>query len=279
VGYQEAPLTAEGKIDYKEVAARITPRTKVALVTRSRGYQWRDALSVGEIGEAARFLHERAPGVCVLVDNCYGEFVEEAEPTEAGADLVAGSLIKNPGGGLAPTGGYVAGKAAFVDNAACRLTAPGLGAEVGPTLGIGRLLFQGFFLAPHVVGESLKGAAFCAALMEGEGYPVCPAPLARRSDIIQAVRLGSPGRLVAFCQGVQRGSAVDAFVSPEPWPMPGYAHPVVMAAGAFVQGASSELSADGPLAPPYTAYLQGGLVYEAVKMGCVAALEALAQAE
>ena len=278
VGYREVALTASGKIDYDAARGALCPRTKAVLVQRSRGYAWRDALSVGEIADAAAFVKRLCPRAVVIVDNCYGEFVEEAEPSEAGADLVAGSLTKNPGGGLAPCGGYVAGKAEHVRKAACRLTAPGLGGDVGATLGAARQMFQGLFLAPHVVGESLKGAMFCAALMEAEGYAVSPGVDSRRSDIIQAVRLGTEERLVAFCQGIQKGSAVDSFITPEPWLMPGYSHPVVMAAGSFVQGASIELSADGPIKPPYVAYLQGGLVYESVKMGCVAALENLREA-
>jgi cystathionine beta-lyase family protein involved in aluminum resistance len=278
VQYREVPLTPSGKIDYAAARGALCPQAKAVkavLIQRSRGYTWRDALRVSEIAEAAAFVKKLCPNAAVIVDNCYGEFTEEAEPAEAGADLIAGSLIKNPGGGIAPTGGYVAGKAELVRKAAFRLTAPGLGGEVGATLGVARLLFQGFFLAPHVVGESLKGAVFCAALMEAEGCAVSPGVDAVRSDINQAVRLGSEERLVAFCQGIQKGSAVDSFIMPEPWLMPGYSHPVVMAAGAFVQGSSIELSADGPIKPPYIAYMQGGLVYESAKMGCVAALENL----
>ena len=275
VQYREVALTQSGHIDYVAARGALCPQTKAVFLQRSRGYAWRDALGVGGIADAVEFVKRHCPRAAVIVDNCYGEFTEEAEPTEAGADLVAGSLIKNPGGGLAPTGGYVAGKAEHVRKAAYRLTAPGLGGAVGATLGVSRLLFQGLFLAPHVVGESLKGAAFCAALMEAEGCAVSPGVDDPRSDIIQAVRLGTQERLVAFCQGVQKGSAVDAFITPEPWLMPGYSHPVVMASGAFVQGSSIELSADGPLKPPYIAYVQGGLVYESVKMGCSAALENL----
>ncbi|MDR3119955.1 MAG: methionine gamma-lyase family protein [Clostridiales bacterium] len=272
VSYREVPLLPGGGIDFPAARAAIRPQTKLVLIQRSRGYGWRDALRIDEIAEAVSFVKNIRSGLIALVDNCYGEFVEDREPTEVGADLIAGSLIKNPGGGLAPSGGYAAGKAEYVKNAAYRLTAPGLGGNVGPTLGLGRMLFQGFFMAPHVVAESLKGAVFCAALMEQAGFPVSPAVDARRSDIIQAVELGSPERLIAFCRGIQKGSAVDSFVRPEPWAMPGYEHPVIMAAGAFVQGSSIELSADGPVVPPYIAYMQGGLIYESVKIGCLAAL-------
>jgi cystathionine beta-lyase family protein involved in aluminum resistance len=212
-------------------------------------------------------------GLIVLVDNCYGEFVEEREPIEAGADLIAGSLIKNPGGGLAPSGGYVAGVAEYVGNAAYRLTAPGLGGEVGATLGVSRLMFQGFYFAPHIVAESLKSAAFLAALMEMEGYKTSPSSGSARSDIIQAVALGSPERMKAFCRGIQAGSAVDSFVTPEAWPMPGYDHDIIMAAGTFVQGSSAELSADGPMIEPYIVYVQGGLIYESAKICHLTALE------
>ena len=275
IAYSELPLLPSGQIDLAGIRAAIHKNTKMVLIQRSRGYAWRSALTVREIGEAIAVIKECNPETIVLVDNCYGEFVERQEPTEVGADLIAGSLIKNPGGGLAPTGGYVAGRAKCVENAAYRLTAPGLGENVGPTLGQNRLLFQGFFLAPHVVAESLKGAVFCAALMEAEGFETSPGIDAVRSDIIQAVRFNDREKMIAFCQGIQKGSAVDSFVTPEPWDMPGYDHPVIMAAGAFVQGASIELSADGPVIPPYTAYMQGGLVYESVKLGCLHGLERL----
>jgi cystathionine beta-lyase family protein involved in aluminum resistance len=275
ISYREIPLLPSGHIDLHSVRDAISAKTKMILIQRSRGYAWRDALNMREIAEAAALVKSVKEDAIILVDNCYGEFVDETEPIEAGADLIAGSLIKNPGGGLAPCGGYVAGKAAHVRNAACRLTTPGLGGDVGPTLGQSRLLFQGFYMAPHVVAESLKGAIFCAALMEAEGYPVSPRADAPRSDIIQAVRLGSRRKLEAFCQGIQKGSAIDSFIEPQPWLMPGYEHPVIMAAGAFVQGSSIELSADGPIIPPYVAYIQGGLVYESAKMGCMAGLSKL----
>ena len=210
-----------------------------------------------------------------MVDNCYGEFVESEEPVEAGADLVAGSLIKNPGGGLVPSGGYIAGKARYVKNAAYRLTTPGLGKKVGATLGNSRLMFQGLFLAPHTVAESLKGAVFCAAIMRRLGFETSPQPDQLRSDIIQAIKFNNPESMIAFCQGIQKGSPVDAFVTPEPWDMPGYDSPVIMAAGAFIQGSSIELSADAPIREPYTAYMQGGLVYEHVKLGAMCAVQEL----
>ena len=275
ISYREVPLTCDGKIDIAQVRRVVNRRTKMIFIQRSRGYNWREALRVDDIARAVADIRNMREGLIVMVDNCYGEFTEEREPTEAGADLIAGSLIKNPGGGLAPTGGYVAGAAEYVENAAYRLTAPGVGGEVGATLGINRLLFQGFFMAPHVVAESLKSAVFLAALAEAEGYAASPDADAPRSDIIQAVRLGSPERLKAFCKGIQSGSAVDSFVTPEPWPMPGYDHDIIMAAGTFVQGSSVELSADGPMAPPYVAYVQGGLVYESSKLCFLAALENL----
>ena len=275
VSYRELQLLPSGQIDLAGIRTAMHINTKMVLIQRSRGYAWRSALTIREIGEAITVIKECSPGTIVLVDNCYGKFVERLEPTEVGADLIAGSLIKNPGGGLAPTGGYVAGRERCVENAAYRLTAPGLGENVGPTLGQNRMLFQGFFLAPHVVAESLKGAVFCAALMEAEGFETSPGIDAIRSDIIQAVRFNDREKMIAFCQGIQKGSAVDSFVTPEPWDMPGYDHPVIMAAGSFVQGASIELSADGPVIPPYTAYMQGGLVYESVKLGCLHGLERL----
>jgi len=275
VTYREVALSPDGAIDLEEVRNAVNRRTKIVLIQRSRGYSLRGAISIESIGRAASVIKNIREGLIVLVDNCYGEFVEEQEPIEAGADLVAGSLIKNPGGGLAPCGGYVAGKSEYVDNAAYRLTVPGLGGEVGATHSLNRLLFQGFYFAPHVVSESLKSAVFLAALMENEGFATSPASGAHRSDIIQAVTLGSPERLKAFCRGIQSGSAVDSFVTPEPWLMPGYEHEVIMAAGAFIQGSSIELSADGPMIEPYIAYVQGGLIYESAKIGILSALNAV----
>lgn len=273
ISYRQVDLLPDGAIDLDSIAGAVNSRTRMVLLQRSRGYCWRPALKLDEIARAIKQVKSVKSDVIALVDNCYGEFVEEREPVEVGADLVAGSLIKNPGGGLAPTGGYIAGQESYVGNAAYRLTTPGLGKKVGATLGHSRLLFQGLFLAPHVVAESLKGAVFCAGLMKKLGFDTSPAVDEKRGDIIQAIRFGNPEHLIAFCQGIQKGSPVDSFVTPQPWDMPGYDSPVIMAAGAFIQGASIELSADAPIKPPYTAYMQGGLVYEHVKLGVLTAVK------
>jgi cystathionine beta-lyase family protein involved in aluminum resistance len=273
VAYRQVELLEDGSIDLEGIRRAINDRTRLVLIQRSRGYCWRPTLRIDEIARAIEVIKSMKKDAVVLVDNCYGEFVEEREPVEAGADLVAGSLIKNPGGGLAPTGGYVAGKEEYVKLAAYRLTTPGMGKKVGATLGHNRLLFQGIFLAPHVVAESLKGAVYCAGLMKRFGFETSPAFDDKRGDIIQAIRFTDPDSLIAFCQGIQKGSPVDAFVTPQPWDMPGYDCPVIMAAGAFIQGSSIELSADAPIKPPYTAYMQGGLVYEHVKLGVLIALQ------
>jgi cystathionine beta-lyase family protein involved in aluminum resistance len=279
VGYAQAELTPDGRPDLQAVAEAASDRHVAAVfIQRSRGYSTRPALSVADIGDICRAVKAVNPEAAVLVDNCYGEFTEETEPTEAGADLIAGSLIKNPGGGLAPTGGYVAGRKALVEAAANRLTAPGIGGECGSTLFNNRLLFQGFFTAPHVVGEALKTAVFTARLLELMGYGTSPGWDAPRSDIIQAVELGKPELLRLFCKGIQAGAPVDAYVSPEPWDMPGYNCPVIMAAGTFVQGASIELSCDGPMRTPYWAYLQGGITFEAGRLGIMLAAENLRSA-
>jgi cystathionine beta-lyase family protein involved in aluminum resistance len=270
-------LGVDGGIDLQKTSEAITPETKMVIIQRSRGYAFRPALRIDDIRKAICCIKRIRNDIIVLVDNCYGEFVEEQEPVEAGADIVAGSLIKNPGGGLALTGGYIAGKKEYVEKAAYRLTTPGLGREVGATLGNNRLLMQGLFLAPHVVAESLKGAVFCSVIMKKLGFETSPEPGEKRSDIIQAIRFGNPDAMIAFCQGIQKGSPVDAFVTPQPWDMPGYDSPVIMAAGAFVQGSSIELSADAPLKPPYTAYMQGGLVYEHVKLGVLTAIKYMAE--
>ncbi len=263
VAYQEVALTADGSVDIAAVAAALTAKTRVALIQRSRGYSSRNTLSVQQIGEICSFIKKHAPHCITFVDNCYGEFVERLEPTQVGADLMAGSLIKNPGGGLAPTGGYVVGKAELVDQAAYRLTAPGLGGELGATLGdSARLLYQGLFLAPHVVNQAVRSAIFAAGLFEALECEVSPSPDTVRGDIIQSVTFGSPEKVIAFCQALQQWSPVDAFAVPMPWDMPGYEDQVIMAAGTFVQGASIELSADAPIRAPYTAYLQGGLTFE-----------------
>lgn len=275
VTYAQVELTPEGRLDDEAITKAINGRTRLVFIQRSRGYAWRPALTVSEIGRIVKLVKSVKPDVDVMVDNCYGEFVEDREPTEAGADIMAGSLIKNPGGGLAPTGGYIAGRRDLVEKISYRMTLPGLGREVGATLGQSRLLFQGFFMAPHVVAESLKGAVFTAQLLEDLGFDTYPGPFDKRCDLIQAIRFNREDALIAFCQGIQKGSPVDSFVRPEPWDMPGYDSPVIMAAGSFVQGSSIELSADGPVRPPYTAYMQGGLVYEHVKLGVMCAVQEL----
>lgn len=277
ISYRQVELNADGSIDLESAAKALSPETKMVLIQRSRGYDIRPALKIEDIRKAISYIKRIRNDIIVLVDNCYGEFVEEQEPAEAGADLIAGSLIKNPGGGLAPTGGYIAGKKEFVEKAAFRLTTPGLGREVGATLGSSRMLAQGLFLSPHVVAESLKGAVLCSVIMKKLGFETSPQPEDKRSDIIQAIRFGNPEAMIAFCQGIQKGSPVDAFVTPEPWDMPGYDSPVIMAAGAFVQGSSIELSADAPLKPPYIAYIQGGLVYEHVKLGILTAIKYMSE--
>jgi len=273
ITYKQVELDKNNKIDLESVKNAINERTSMVLIQRSRGYGWRPPIFVDDIEAAVKYIKEIKKDIIVMVDNCYGEFVEKREPIEAGADIIAGSLIKNPGGGLAPTGGYVAGKKKYVENAAYRLTSPGIGREVGASLGHNRLLFQGFFMAPHVVAESIKGAIFAAAFMKKLGFDVSPDSNEKRSDIIQAIRFNSQEPLIAFCQGIQKGSPVDAYVTPQPWDMPGYDSQVIMAAGAFVQGASIELSADAPIKPPYIAYLQGGLVYEHARLGVMMAVQ------
>ena len=275
VTYSEVPLAANGGIDLEAARKAVSPRTKVVMIQRSRGYSWRSPISVEDIGRAISVMKNTREGLIIFVDNCYGEFVEELEPPEVGADLIAGSLIKNPGGGIAPSGGYIAGVSEYVKNASYRLTVPGLGGEIGATHGANRLLFQGLFFAPHVVAESLKSAVFLSSLMEAEGYRTSPAAFERRSDIVQAIELGSPERLKAFCRGIQCGSPIDSFVVPEPWLMPGYEHEVIMAAGTFIQGASIEMSADAPMIEPYIVYVQGGLIYESAKIGFLTALQYL----
>ena len=251
------------------------PKVKAVLIQRSKGYATRASLSVDEIGELCAVVRKNNPNAAILVDNCYGEFVEEKEPHQVGADLVVGSLIKNPGGGLAPTGAYIAGRRDLVEGAAMRLTCPGIGRECGSTLGNNRLLYQGLFMAPHTVAQALKTAVFAARLMEELGYETQPKSDVVRRDIIQMIHLGSPEAVKRFCKGIQSGAPVDSYVTPEPWDMPGYDCPVIMAAGAFIQGASIELSADAPMREPYTVYLQGGLTYESGKAGILLAAEEL----
>lgn len=275
VTYRQVDLLEDGSMNFDEIAGNINARTKMVFIQRSRGYSWRSPITVERIGQAVSFVKKIKPDCIVMVDNCYGEFVEDREPTDVGADIMAGSLIKNPGGGIALSGGYVAGRRDLVEMVSYRMTVPGLGREVGATLGQNRSLFQGFFLAPHVVAESLKGSVFAAALLESLGYDTCPGFNEERSDIIQAIKFGNPDAVIAFCQGIQKGSPVDSFVTPMPSDMPGYDSQVIMAAGAFVQGSSIELSADAPIRPPYIAYLQGGLVYEHVKLGVLCAVQEL----
>lgn len=257
------------------VKAVSDPRVKAVLIQRSKGYSTRASLSVAEIGALCALVKEHNPNAAVIVDNCYGEFVEEQEPTHVGADLVVGSLIKNPGGGLAPTGGYLAGRRDLVEGAAMRLTVPGIGGECGCTLGQNRALYQGLFLAPHTVAQALKTAVFAARVMEKLGYETEPVSTAVRHDIIQMVHMREPEALKRFCRGIQSGAPVDSYVTPEPWDMPGYDCQVIMAAGAFIQGASIELSADAPMRPPYTVYLQGGLTFESGKLGVLLAAQEL----
>ncbi len=254
------------------------PRVKAVLIQRSKGYATRASLSVDEIGALCAVVRKNNPNAAILVDNCYGEFVEEKEPTHVGADLVVGSLIKNPGGGLAPTGAYIAGRRDLVEGASMRLTCPGIGRECGSTLGNNRLLYQGLFMAPHTVAQALKTAVFAARLMELMGYETQPRSSEVRHDIIQMIHLGGPEAVKRFCKGIQSGAPVDSYVTPEPWDMPGYDCPVIMAAGAFIQGASIELSADAPMREPYTVYLQGGLTYESGKTGILLAAEELLRA-
>lgn len=275
VEYRQVDLV-DDKPDLDGMAkAAADPKVKVVLIQRSRGYATRASLSVDEIGEMCSVIKAANPNVAILVDNCYGEFVEEKEPTQVGADLVVGSLIKNPGGGLAPTGGYIAGRRDLVEGAAMRLSCPGIGKECGSTLGNNRLLYQGLFMAPHTVAQALKTAAFAARVMELLGYEVEPASDAVRHDIIQMIHMREPEALKKFCRGIQFGAPVDSYVTPEPWDMPGYDSQVIMAAGAFIQGASIELSADAPMREPYTVYLQGGLTYESGKTGVMLAVEQL----
>ncbi len=274
ITYSQVELK-NGVIDDESVINAINDKTRLVFIQRSRGYAWRPALTIDEIERVVKLVKSRKNDVLVMVDNCYGEFVEGREPTEVGVDIMAGSLIKNPGGGIVPSGGYIAGKKDLVEKISYRMTIPGLGREVGATLGQNRLLFQGFFLAPHVVAESLKGAVFAAQFMKDLGFVTHPGPFDPRCDLIQAIRFNNEKEVIAFCQGIQKGSPVDSFVRPEPWDMPGYDVPVIMAAGAFIQGSSIELSADAPIRAPYTVYMQGGLVYEHVKLGVMCAVQEL----
>lgn len=275
VEYRQVELLDNAPDKAGLAAAVQDPRVKAVLIQRSKGYSTRSSLSVEEIGALCAVVRENNPDAAILVDNCYGEFVETIEPTQAGADLVVGSLIKNPGGGLAPAGGYIAGRRGLVEGAAMRLTAPGIGRECGASLGSNRSFYQGLFLAPHTTAQAVKTAVFAARMMELLGYKTEPASDAVRHDIIQMIHFGSPEPLKRFCKGIQFGAPVDSYVTPEPWDMPGYDCQVIMAAGAFIQGASIELSCDAPMREPYTAYLQGGLTYESGKAGVLLAVEEL----
>ncbi len=275
ISYKQVDLLADGSFDYDGIRAAISDKTKLVTIQRSKGYQTRPTLSVARIGELIRFIKDIRQDIVCMVDNCYGEFVEIIEPTDVGADMVVGSLIKNPGGGLAPIGGYIAGRKECVENAAYRLTSPGLGKEVGASLGILSSFYEGLFWAPIVTANALKGAVFAANIYEQLGFPVVPDGSESRHDIIQAVTFGCPEGVIAFCQGIQAAASVDSFVTPEPWDMPGYDSQVIMAAGAFVSGSSIELSADGPIAPPYAVYFQGGLTFPHAKLGILKTLQNL----
>ena len=275
ITYAQVDLLQDGGFDYDGIARAINERTRVVTIQRSKGYAARPTLSVERIGELIAFIKERKPDVLCMVDNCYGEFVETTEPTDVGADMAVGSLIKNPGGGLAPIGGYIVGTKECVENAAFRLTSPGLGREVGASLSVLRNFYEGLFLAPNVAANALKGAVFAANIYEKLGFFVVPNAVEERYDIIQAVTFGNPEALCAFCEGIQAAAPVDAHVRPEPWDMPGYDSQVIMAAGAFVSGSSIELSADGPLREPYTAYFQGGITWQHAKFGIMRSLQSL----
>lgn len=273
ISYKQVDLLPDGSFDFDNIKKAINDKTKLVTIQRSKGYQTRPTLSVTRIGELIAFIKNIKPDVICMVDNCYGEFVETIEPSDVGADMVVGSLIKNPGGGLAPIGGYIAGKKECVENAAYRLTSPGLGKEVGASLGILKDFYQGIFLAPTVTASALKGAIFAANIYEKCGFHVVPNSTESRHDIIQAVEFGTPEGVIAFCQGIQAAAPVDSHVTPEPWAMPGYDADVIMAAGAFVSGSSIELSADGPIKPPYAVYFQGGLTWQHAKFGILRSLQ------
>ena len=278
VTYRQTDLLPDGSFDYENIKKAINEKTKLVTIQRSKGYATRPTLSVARIGELISFIKSIKPDVICMVDNCYGEFVETLEPTDVGADMIVGSLIKNPGGGLAPIGGYIVGRKDCIERAAYRLTAPGLGKEVGASLGVSQSLYQGLFLAPTVVAGALKGAVFAANLYEKLGFGVVPNGSESRHDIIQAITFGTPEGVIRFCEGIQAAAPVDSFVTPEPWAMPGYDSDVIMAAGAFIQGASIELSADAPIKPPYAVYFQGGLTWYHAKLGILMSLQKLCDA-
>ena len=278
VTYRQVDLLENGDFDYEGIRKAINEKTKLVTIQKSKGYQTRPTLSVEKIGQLISFVKGIKPDVICMVDNCYGEFVERIEPLDVGADMMVGSLIKNPGGGLAPIGGYIVGRADCIERASVRLTAPGLGKEVGASLGLNQSFFQGLFLAPTVVAGALKGAIFAANLYEKLGFAVVPNSTESRHDIIQAITFGKPEGVIAFCEGIQAAAPVDSYVTPEPWDMPGYDAPVIMAAGAFIQGASIELSADGPIKPPYAVYFQGGLTWYHAKLGILKSLQKVCDA-
>ncbi|OON95837.1 MAG: hypothetical protein ATN36_07215 [Epulopiscium sp. Nele67-Bin005] len=275
VTYKQVELLEDFSFDYEAIKQAITPKTKMVTIQRSKGYSYRPTFSVEQIGELISFIKDIRSDIICMVDNCYGEFVSTIEPSDVGADLVVGSLIKNIGGGLAPTGGYIVGKEEYVENSAMRLTAPGLGKEVGATLGLNQPVLQGLFLAPEVVANALKGAIFASAIFEKLGFDVMPTSKEKRHDIIQAINMNNPENIIAFCEGIQKGAPVDSFVVPEPWAMPGYDSDVIMAAGAFIQGASIELSADAPIKPPYTVFFQGGLTHYHARIGMIIAVQTM----
>ena len=279
ITYRQVDLLEDGSFDWENIRKAINEKTKMVTIQRSKGYQTRPTLSVERIAELIKFVKDIKPDLICMVDNCYGEFVETIEPTDVGADMCVGSLIKNPGGGLAPTGGYIAGKKECIERAAARLTSPGLGKEVGASLGVISSFYQGFFLAPTVTAGALKGAIFAANVYEKLGFGVVPNGTESRHDIIQAITFGTPEGVIEFCRGIQAAAPVDSFVVPEPWAMPGYDSDVIMAAGAFVQGSSIELSADAPIKPPYAVYFQGGLTWNHAKFGILMSLQKLVEAK
>ena len=273
VTYKQIDFLDNGTVDFDRIEKEVTDKTTLVYIQRSTGYSFRPAVDIKTIEKIINIAKDKNNKVICMIDNCYGEFLEEKEPTEVGADLLAGSLIKNPGGGIVLTGGYIVGKKHLIEEISYRLTSPGIGKECGLTFGLSRQMFQGLFIAPHIVSEAIKGAVFCSKLFEEMGYEVKPKYNEIRSDIIQQVKLGSKEKVVAFCKGIQAAAPVDSFVNPEPWDMPGYNDPVIMAAGAFIQGSSIELSADAPIRPPYIVYYQGGLTYEHAKLGALIALQ------
>lgn len=275
IKYRQVDLLPNGTFDYEKIKLALADKPKMVTIQRSKGYSWRPSFTVESIGQLIKCIQQESSDTIIMVDNCYGEFVEPTEPIEASADIIAGSLIKNPGGGLAPGGGYVVGKQEYVEKAAERLTAPGLGSAVGPSLGMTRTLIQGLFLAPQTVSATIKGAALTAAVFSKLGYDVLPSPIETRTDIVQAVKLGSPEKVQSFCRGIQKAAPVDSFVTPEPAPMPGYTHGVIMAGGTFIQGSSIELSADAPMREPYIVYFQGGLTASHSKSGVLFALDSM----